>query len=76
MPAAYVRQTLLVKETEREELLICTLDGEEIAHYALVHGHRQCVVVAEHYYGIFPDPRRWQAEKGKSPKAPGPVVSF
>lgn len=76
VPAAYARQTLLVKETEREELLICTLDGEEIAHHALAHGHRQRVVVAEHYYGIFPDPRRWQAEEEKTPKAPRPEVSF
>jgi len=76
VPAAYARQTLLVKETEREELLICTLNGEEVAHHALARGRRQRVVVAEHYHGIFPDPRRWQAEEEKSLKAPRLELSF
>ena len=76
VPAAYVRQQLLVKETEREELLIYTADGEEIAHHRLHRGHRQRVVVPAHYHGIFPDPRRPLAAKATKTQAPRPEVNL
>lgn len=76
VPAAYVRQRLLVKETESEELLIYTADGQEIAHHRLSHGHRQRIVVPAHYHGIFPDPRRALAPAEKKTIAPRPEVNL
>jgi transposase len=52
VPAAYVCQRLLVKETVKDDLLIFTLQGEEIAHHRLATGRYQRIVQPEHYAGL------------------------
>ena len=49
VPASHARQRLLLKETERGELDIYTLDGAELACHALVMGHRQKSIITGHY---------------------------
>lgn len=49
VPASHAGQRLLLKETERDELGIYTLDGAELARHALVQGHRQQSIIAGHY---------------------------
>ena len=56
VPAAYAQQRLLLKETEGGELLICTLDGRELARHAVLTGHRRQSIVAAHYQGLPSDP--------------------
>lgn len=49
VPAAAARQRLLVRETEREELLIVGADGAELARHRLAAGTRERVVIPAHY---------------------------
>jgi transposase len=52
VPAAYAKRPLLVKETERGEIIVFNPQGEEIARHRLVEGHNQRVIVAAHYQGL------------------------
>jgi transposase len=64
VPAAYARQRLLVRETERAELLISGPDGAELARHRLVAGSGARVVVPAHYQdlaGAPPPPARGRA---------------
>jgi len=54
VPAAYAGQRLLVKETEQEQLLIISVDGQVIARHKLVYGRGQRVVQADHYQPLWP----------------------
>jgi transposase len=73
VPAAYVRQRLLVKETTEDDLLIFTLQGEEIAHHRLATGRYQRIVQPEHYAGLkamSQRPKRAGAVQVASPPSP------
>jgi transposase len=52
IPAPYAQQQLLVKETEHGELLILTINGEQIARHHLADGRNQRVVIPAHYQDI------------------------
>jgi transposase len=52
IPAAYHSRLLLVKETEQNELIICTAQGDEIARHRLSEGRNQRLVEPAHYQGI------------------------
>lgn len=52
VPAAYHSQVLLVKETEQNELIVCTAQGDEVARHSLSHGHNERLVDPAHYQGI------------------------
>lgn len=54
VPATYAQQRLLVKETEQEQLLIVSVEGEVIAHHKLAHGRGQRLMQAEHYQSLWP----------------------
>ena len=54
VPAPYAGQRLLVKETEQEQLLIISVEGEVIAHHKLADGRGQRVVQADHYQSLWP----------------------
>ena len=49
VPAAAARQRVLVRETEREELVIVGADGVELARHRLVAGCHERVIVPAHY---------------------------
>lgn len=49
VPAAVARHRLLVRETEREELIISGADGGELARHRLVGGTNQRVIIPAHY---------------------------
>jgi transposase len=52
VPAAYVSQQLLVKETADGDVLIFSPRGDEIARHLLATGRNQRVVVPKHYAGL------------------------
>ena len=52
IPAAYVCQRLLVKETAEGDVLIFSPEGGEIARHRLAKGRYQRVVRPEHYAGL------------------------
>jgi hypothetical protein len=52
VPAAYAGQSLHVKVTEQEELIICSGSGQEIARHHLLYGQRQRSLVPAHYQGL------------------------
>jgi len=52
IPAGYHRQLLLVRETEQNELLIYTSQGDELARHRLSEGYNQRIVEPAHYHGI------------------------
>jgi len=52
VPAGYHRQLLLVRETEQNELLIYTSQGDEIARHRLSQGYNQRIVEPAHYQAI------------------------
>lgn len=52
VPASHARQRLLLKETERGELGVYTLDGRELARHALVMGHGQQCIITGHYQSL------------------------
>jgi transposase len=56
VPAAYTRQTVLVKETETREVLVLNGLGELVAHHRLLSGRRQRSVVEAHYAPLRPPP--------------------
>lgn len=58
VPAAYVCQRLLVKETVQEEVVIHTAQGEEIARHRLATGRYQRSVQPGHYAGIQAESQR------------------
>lgn len=49
VPAAYVQQQLLLKETESRQLRIFTLAGVELVCHPLTTGQQQRIVVQAHY---------------------------
>jgi hypothetical protein len=52
VPAAYVQQSLQIKVTEQEDLIICSASGQEIARHRLCYGKRERSLVREHYQGL------------------------
>lgn len=52
VPATYVGQQLMVKETAEGSVLIFSLQGDEIARHRLATGRYQRVVLPEHYAGL------------------------
>lgn len=52
VPAAHAKQRLLVKETEHGQLIVLTLEGEEIARHRLAAGRNQRIIEPIHYQGI------------------------
>ena len=54
VPAAFAQQRLLVKQTPQDELVILTVQGQELARHQLAQGHWQRVIVAEHYHSLWP----------------------
>jgi hypothetical protein len=65
LPAAYVCQTLMVKETAEGDLLIFSPQNKEIARHRLAAGRHQRVVQPAHYAGLNAVSQR--------PKRPGAV---
>lgn len=49
VPALYVHQTLMLKETEQDTLLILTPEGVEVAVHQLAEGRHQRVIRNSHY---------------------------
>jgi transposase len=59
VPAAYARQTVMVKETEDRRVVIVSAEGEVLAAHRLLRGHHQWSVDPAHYAGLpAPSPRR------------------
>lgn len=56
LPAAYARQSVQVKVTEAEELVICSAQGTELARHQLLVGSHQRSLQPQHYQGL-PVPR-------------------
>ena len=54
IPALYASQQVMVKETEQEQLIIFTLQGDEIAHHARSYGHKERISREEHYHSLWP----------------------
>lgn len=52
VPAAYAGQSLQVKVTEQEEVIICSSSGIEIARHQLLCGQRQHSLIPGHYQGL------------------------
>ena len=52
VPAAYAQQSLQIKVTEQEDLIICSPLGQEIARHRLLHGQRERSLVPQHYQGL------------------------
>ena len=52
VPAAYHRRVLLVRETEQDELIICTSQGDEIARHQLSPDYNQRILEPMHYQGV------------------------
>ena len=52
VPAAYHRRVLLVRETEQDELIICTGQGDEIARHRLSTDYNQRIIEPAHYQGV------------------------
>ena len=52
VPAAYHRRVLLVRETEQDELIICTSQGDEIARHRLSTDYNQRIIEPAHYQGV------------------------
>lgn len=52
VPASAARQRLLVRETEREEVVIAGPDGAELARHRLAHGVNARVTVPAHYHAL------------------------
>jgi hypothetical protein len=59
VPAAYAQQTVIVKETEDQHIILVSAEGEVIAEHALLPGRYQSSVNPLHYAGLpEPLPRR------------------
>jgi transposase len=73
VPAAYVRQTVLVKETEDQRVIVVSASGTVIAEHRLLRGHHQWAVDPAHYAGL-PEP---VAQRQRQPRAfqVGPQVT-
>jgi transposase len=52
VPATYHSQVLLVRETEQDELIICTSQGDEIARHQLSTDYNQRIIEPAHYQGV------------------------
>lgn len=52
VPAGYHRQLLLVRETEQQELLVYTSQGDEIARHHLSQGYNERIIEPAHYQGL------------------------
>ena len=65
VPAAYVQQTVIVKETPAQQVILVSAGGEVIAQHPLLHGRYQSAVNPLHYAGL-PDPL---PHRGRKPLA-------
>jgi len=52
VPAAWAGQTLLVKETEDQRIVVCDAAGKVVAEHRLLRGHHQWSVNPAHYAGL------------------------
>jgi transposase len=52
VPAAHAGQELLVRATEAGAVVVCTLQGSEIARHRRAVGHGQRVILSAHYAGL------------------------
>ncbi len=52
LPAAYARQSVQVKVTEAEELVICSVQGTELTRHRLLSGSHQRSLHSQHYQGL------------------------
>jgi transposase len=52
VPSAWAGQTLLVKETEDQRIVVCDAAGEVVAEHRLLRGHHQWSVNPAHYAGL------------------------
>jgi transposase len=62
VPAMYVQQTVLVKETEDRRIILVSARGDVIADHPLLRGHHQWSVDPAHYTGL-PDPLPQRSRK-------------
>ncbi|HET8632377.1 MAG TPA: IS21 family transposase [Thermomicrobiales bacterium] len=74
VPAAYARQRLLVRETEREEVLIVGPDGAELARHRLAHGVGERVVVPAHYQPLAAGRPAGPARRGGAQQRAAPAA--
>jgi hypothetical protein len=65
VPAVYAQQTVLVKETEDQQIILVSATGEVIAEHPLLQGRYQSSVDPLHYAGL-PDPL---PRRGRKPLA-------
>jgi transposase len=65
VPAVYAQQTVMVKETEDQQIILVSATGEVIAEHLLLHGRYQSSVDPLHYAGL-PDPL---PRRGRKPLA-------
>jgi len=70
VPACAARQRLLVRETEREEVVIVGPDGAELARHHLAHGTNERVVVPSHYRDLAPPHAGRPARRGGAAQLP------
>jgi len=62
VPAAYVRQTVLVRETDDQRLVLVSAMGEVLAEHRLLRGHHHWSVDPAHYAGV-PEPAQQRARR-------------
>ncbi len=65
VPAAYVQQTVMVKETEDHRVVLVSATGDVLADHPLLRGHHQWSVDPTHYAGL-PEPL---PHRGRKPLA-------
>jgi len=65
VPAAYVQQTVLVKETDDRRVVLVSAEGVVLAEHRLRQGHHQWSVDPAHYAGL-PEPA---VRRGRKPLA-------
>lgn len=52
LPSIYARQSVQVKVTEAEDLVICSVQGTEVARHRLLLGSHQRSLQPQHYQGL------------------------
>ena len=67
VPAAYHRRVLLVRETEQDELIICTSQGDEIARHRLSPDYNQRILEPTHYQSV---------ASRTAPRSPAPATQL
>lgn len=65
VPAAYAQQTVMVKETEDQQVILISAAGEVIAEHHLLRGHHQWSADPAHYAGL-PEPLPQRSRKPRA----------